>query len=171
MAPSVAVLHPTLPNDTLSRKGQIETPHPIATPVTSNTERRKPLTIDELIRQRATDEPNEFIVSYPSSGIEYVDYNFRQLDVFASRVAHKYKSIIPQRTASTEPETVVGLLGPSNFEYFISILALAKLGHAVLFLSTRISTAAYTSLLQATGANYILIDEPFREVIEQALCR
>lgn len=167
MAPSAAILNPSLPNDTFSWKGQVKTPQSIATPAIVNTERREPLTIDELIRQRAEDGPNEAIVSYPSSGIDYVDYTFRQLDVFASRAAQRYKAIIPQRVSSSQSETVVGLLGPSNFEYFISILALTKLGHTVLFLSTRISTAAYTSLLQATGARDILIDESFREVVGQ----
>jgi acyl-CoA synthetase (AMP-forming)/AMP-acid ligase II len=167
MAPSAAVLHPSSTSDTLSWKGQVRVSQLAITPTTLNTETRHPLTIDELIRQRAEEQPNVAIVSYPSSGIKYVDYTFRDLDVFASRVAKKYKSIIPQRAASMEPETVIGLLGPSNFEYFISILALTKLGHTVLFLSTRISTAAYTSLLQATGAQHILIDESFRGIVEQ----
>jgi hypothetical protein len=95
---------------------------------------------------------NLAIVFYPSSGIEYVDYTLRDLDVFASRVANKYKSIIPKRAASMEAEIVIGLLRPSNLEYFIRILALTKLGHTVLFLSMRISTIAYTWLLLATAA-------------------
>jgi len=120
-----------------------------------------------LIRERAAEGPNEPILSYPSSGIEYVDYTYRQLNTFASRVAQKYKTLIPQRLSSSDPETVVGLLGPSNFEYFITILALSKLGHTVLFLSTRISTAAYSSLFQTTGANHVLVDESFREIAAQ----
>jgi acyl-coenzyme A synthetase/AMP-(fatty) acid ligase len=70
---------------------------------------------------------------------------------------------MPQRLSSSDPEIVVGLLGPSNFEYFISILALAKLGHTVLFLSTRISIAAYISLLETTGAGHLLVDSSFQE--------
>lgn len=167
MAPSAAVLHHSFPKDTFSWNGQVKPPHSTSIPVVSDIERTDPLTIDELVRQRATDEPNQAIVSYPSSGIDYVHYTFRELDVFASRVAQRYKAIIPQRSSSSDAESVVGLLGPSNFEYFVSILALTKLGHTVLFLSTRISTAAYKSLLQATGARHILIDESFRETVEQ----
>jgi acyl-CoA synthetase (AMP-forming)/AMP-acid ligase II len=136
-------------------------------PAVSDDEVRDPLTIDELIRQRAKAEPNKPIVSYPSSGIDYVDYTYRQLDVFAARLAQRYKAMIPQRSSSSDAEIVVGLLGPSNFEYFVSILALTKLGHTVLFLSTRISKDAYASLLQATGARHILIDESFRQTVEQ----
>jgi len=126
-----------------------------------------PYTIDQLIRPFSQEVPDEPIVSYPSSGTEYVDYTFRQLDVFAFRLAQKYKFIIPQRTASSDPETVVGLLGLSSFEYFISILALTKLGHTVLFLSTRLSTVAYASLLQSTGAKHLLIDSSFRGIAEK----
>jgi acyl-CoA synthetase (AMP-forming)/AMP-acid ligase II len=165
MAPSAAVLNPS--NVPLSWKDQVQTPQFTTIPDVSAVERRKPFTIDELIRQRSDELPNEAIISYPSSGIEYVDYTFRQLDAFASRVARRYKGLIPQRVSSSDPETVVGLLGPSNFEYFLSILALTKLGHTVLFLSTRISNAAYTSLMEATGAQHILIDESFRDVVEQ----
>jgi acyl-coenzyme A synthetase/AMP-(fatty) acid ligase len=57
------------------------------------------------------------------------------------------------------------LLGPSGFEYFITALALTKLGHTVLFLSTRISIPAYVSLLQATGAQHIVVGGSFRETI------
>ena len=137
--------------------------------ITSETivEPTQPLTVDQLIRQRSKEEPSHAIVSYPSSGIEYVNYTYRQLDIFAARVAQKYAIVIPQRTSSLDPERVVGLLGLSNFDYLISILALTKLGHTVLFLSTRISVTAHTSLLQTTGANHILVDQGFRDTISQ----
>jgi len=128
---------------------------------------KEPLTIDELVRQRSQEIPREPIVSYPSSGIEYVDYTSRQIDIFAHRIAQQYKIAVPQRLSSSDPEIVVGLLGPSNFEYFISILALTKLGHTVLFLSTRISIAAYMSLLETTGAKHLLIDPAFRQTAAQ----
>lgn len=126
-----------------------------------------PLTIDSLIRQRASEGSKDPIFSYPSSGIDYVDYTMQQLDVFSFRVASKYKPSICQRTSSTMPESVVALLGPSNFEYFVSILALTKLGHTILFLSTRISNAAYISLLQTTGAKHLLIDKSFQGVASE----
>jgi acyl-CoA synthetase (AMP-forming)/AMP-acid ligase II len=163
--PSVLLEASSTPNDTFSWSNSHTRPQYISTsdPQTKQIEPRQPFTIDELIRLRAHEDPNDLILSYPSSGIEYVDYTFRQLDVFASRVAREYIAVIPQRRSSSDLEVVVGLLGPSTFEYFITILALAKLGHTVLFLSTRISTAAYISLFQATGAQHLLIDPSFRD--------
>ncbi|KAK0106352.1 hypothetical protein ONS96_003987 [Cadophora gregata f. sp. sojae] len=165
MAPSAT--SPLLPLSVLTNKNKA---HSLGTTVTNQANlaaQNIPRTIDELIRNRSENAAEEFILSYPSKGTEYVDYTYRQLDVFASRVAHLYGSLIPQRKCSSDPEVVVGLLGPSNLEYLISILALTKLGHTVLFLSTRLSTLAYSSLLQATLSTHILIHKSFRQVAEQ----
>lgn len=118
-------------------------------------------TVDALIRHRARTYPHATIVSYPSSGIDFVDYSMQQLDVFAYRVARHYQSFIPTRTSSNVKPTTVALLGPSNFDYAVTMLALTKLGHTVLFLSTRISQLAIESLIETTGATYLLADARF----------
>jgi acyl-CoA synthetase (AMP-forming)/AMP-acid ligase II len=125
-----------------------------------------PLTIDALVRQCSKEAPNLELVSYPSSGINYANYTARQLDIFAFRVAQKYAAFMPPRASSSQVASVIGLLGPSNFDYLITILALTKLGHTVLFLSTRISPAAYESLLKTTGTAHLLIDESFKNLAE-----
>ncbi|KAL1617192.1 putative NRPS-like protein biosynthetic cluster [Diplodia seriata] len=124
----------------------------------------EPRTVDELMRSRSRTDPDLPLISYPSSGIEYVDYTPRQLDIFAYRVAQVYKQLIPQRTSSHEKPAVVGLLGPSNLEYLITMLALTKLGHTVMFQSTRISQEAHASLLNATGSRHMVIDASFADV-------
>ncbi|KAF2177428.1 male sterility protein [Zopfia rhizophila CBS 207.26] len=118
-------------------------------------------TVDALIRHRARSNPYAPIVSYPSSGIEFVDYSMQQLDVFAYRAARHYQSWIPTRKSSAVKPTTVALLGPSNFDYLITMLALTKLGHTVLFLSTRISQLAIESLIETTGATYLLADSRY----------
>jgi len=50
----------------------------------------------------------------------------------------------------------VAILAPSNLDYVVSVLALSRLGHTVLFLSNRLATEAYVSLLQKTNCHYIL---------------
>ncbi|PVH97861.1 NRPS-like enzyme [Periconia macrospinosa] len=116
------------------------------------------LTVDSLVRQRAKASPHAIAVAYPRSGIDYVEYTLQQLDVFAYRVARYYQSWIPSRASSAEKPITVALFGPSNFDYLVSMLALAKLGHTVLFLSTRLSSAAIESLVEATGSTYLLAD-------------
>jgi acyl-CoA synthetase (AMP-forming)/AMP-acid ligase II len=103
-------------------------------------------------------------VSYPSSGINFVDYTMQQLDVFAWRAAKQYEKDLPVRTSSAEKPTVVALLGPSNFEYLITILALTKLGHSLLLLSTRIPQPAIESLVRATNASVLITESRFAEI-------
>ncbi|KAL7814926.1 acetyl-CoA synthetase-like protein [Trichoderma aethiopicum] len=116
-------------------------------------------TVDALVRHRAINYPGDHIVSYPRSGIDYVDYNLQQLDVFAWRAATHYAESIPVRQSSKEKPRVVALLGPSNFEYLITLLALTKLGHTVLLVSTRITVEAVESLVNATSATTIIVDK------------
>ncbi|KAM0489841.1 hypothetical protein ACHAP8_012159 [Fusarium lateritium] len=118
-------------------------------------------TIDALIRHRASLYPYDHVVSYPSSGTHYVDYTLQQLDVFAWRVAKHYETHLPIRQSSNEKPTVVAMLGPSNLEYLITMLALNKLGHTALLLSTRIPQIAVESLVNTTGATTILADGRF----------
>jgi acyl-CoA synthetase (AMP-forming)/AMP-acid ligase II len=92
----------------------------------------------------------------------------QQLDVFAYRVARHYQSFIPTRNSSAEKPTTVALTGPSNFDYLVTMLALTKLGHTVLFLSTRIPQAAVDSLIETTGAAYLLADLRYAQTASDA---
>jgi acyl-CoA synthetase (AMP-forming)/AMP-acid ligase II len=120
-------------------------------------------TVDELVRRRARSGPDQIIVGYPSLGTQYVEYSMQQLDVFAYRTAKYYQESIPTRQSSQEAPMVVAILGPSNFDYLVTILALTKLGHTVLFLSTRISRQAIESLLDVTRARFLLADHSYLE--------
>ncbi|MBE3041383.1 acyl--CoA ligase, partial [Candidatus Bathyarchaeota archaeon] len=125
-------------------------------------------TLDELVRKRARTHPHHVVVSYPSTGVEYVDYTMQQLDVFAHRVAKVYEAHVPPRTTSGEKPQVVAILGPSNLDYLVTILALTKLGHTVLFLSTRITQEAVDALLASTDASFLLRDARYSAVADAA---
>ncbi|KAH6680068.1 thermosensitive gluconokinase [Plectosphaerella plurivora] len=125
-------------------------------------------TVDELVRRRARADPDSIIVSYPSSGIDYVDYTMRQLDVFAYRAAKVYQQHIPSRKSSDEKPLTVAILGPSNFEYLVTMLALTKLGYTTLFLSTRISQEAVDNLINLTGAQYLITDARFVDTAKES---
>lgn len=121
-------------------------------------------TVDGLVRRRARLHPNSHAISYPSSGISYVDYTMQQLDVFAWRVAKHYEAHLTPRTSSAEKPAVVAMLGPSNLEYLITKMALSKLGHTILLLSTRIPQAAIENLMNVTDAKTLLIDAKFEQM-------
>ncbi|KAF2704788.1 male sterility protein [Pleomassaria siparia CBS 279.74] len=154
-----AAVHTQIPPNVLVQRSTLETQHP---PDDSPF-----LTVDAFVRHRARTNPHATIVSYPSSGIDFVDYSMQQLDVFAYRTARHYQSCIPTRDSSSTKPTTVALLGPSNLEYMVTMFALTKLGHTVLFLSTRISQLAIESLIKTTGATYLLADSKFLNTAEK----
>jgi acyl-CoA synthetase (AMP-forming)/AMP-acid ligase II len=145
------------------KKGVTETE---VLPVAINDE---PLTIDAFMRLRAIQNPTNPVLSYPSQGTDYVDYSMQQLDVFAFRAAQTYQRMIPSRRSSQEKPAVVALLGPSDLSYVITMLALTKLGHSILFLSTQISDQAYKSLLETTGSVHMIVHPRYQAMAEAIL--
>lgn len=122
-----------------------------------------PSTVDELIRLRASQEgKNAPIIAYPEQGTSYNDFTPYQLDRFVERAASFYASAIAQRRTSDDPVQVIGLLGPSDFSYLVAFLAISRLGHSVLLLSTRITDEAHESLLSTTNATALIYNEAFK---------
>lgn len=60
----------------------------------------------------------------------------------------------------------MGILGPSNLDYIVNLLALSRMGFSVLFLSTRLPTEAYISLLEKTECTRILAAPKLETVVE-----
>lgn len=125
-------------------------------------ESKVPSTINELISLRAQQKGNDQpIVAYPHEGTDYVDYSPKQLDQLVERAAVHYSSIVPQRVNSDDPVQVVGILGNSDLDYLVAFLAVSRLGHSALLLSTRITDEAYESLLSGTKATALLYQDIF----------
>lgn len=62
---------------------------------------------------------------------------------------------------------MVGLLGPSNLDYIIAILTLSRMGFTVMFLSTRLPTEAYISLLEKTECTRIVAAPKFTSLVSK----
>jgi thioester reductase-like protein len=105
----------------------------------------------------------------PVRDFDYVEYTFADLQSFSRRLARIYSKSLPLRTTSTEDARVVALLGPSTLDYVMTALALTRLGFTVLFLSTRLSTSAYRSLLEATGCRHMVVHPSFHKVASTLL--
>ncbi|KAL4899742.1 hypothetical protein BDW74DRAFT_188917 [Aspergillus multicolor] len=169
---STAVLRPVTPS---SNSSEAWTP-PVSSgsPATSVTdvEERAIYTIDDLVRSRAEgDRADEPIVAYPVKGTEYRYYTPRELNNLVEAASVHYARVIPRRQTSDDPVQVVGLLGPSDFEYLITLLAVSRLGHTVLLLSTRIAEDAYVSLIENTMASFLIAYPAFRSVARKVTKR
>ncbi|CAG8289918.1 unnamed protein product [Penicillium salamii] len=129
-------------------------------------------TIDGLLKARSNGSlADESIVAYPSTGTDYVYYTPRQLNTFVEAAAVILSNVIPQRRSSEDPVQVVGLLGPSDLEYMITLLAVSRLGHTVLLLSTRIAEDAYVSLVESTSASYLIVHKKFETMGQKIASR
>jgi acyl-CoA synthetase (AMP-forming)/AMP-acid ligase II len=126
-----------------------------------------PQTIEKLLYQRChQDGCDRPIVAYPASGTEYAYYTPLDLNALIEKAIAYYSKSIAPRSTSGEPTQVIGLLGLSNLEYMVSLMAISRMGHTVLFLSTRISEEAYISLLTGTKTTTIIIDSSFVPMAE-----
>ncbi|KAL5342841.1 hypothetical protein BJX70DRAFT_409789 [Aspergillus crustosus] len=165
---SPAVLRPatpvSVPSSEISRPANHDSP---ATSVT-DVEEGAIYRIDDLLRARVEgDKADESIVAYPSKGTEYTYYTPRELHHLVEAASVEYSRVIPQRRTSDDPVQVVGLLGPSDFEYLITLLAISRLGHTVLLLSTRIAEDAYVSLIESTKASFLIVYPALQNVAKK----
>ncbi|KAI1101066.1 L-aminoadipate-semialdehyde dehydrogenase [Jackrogersella minutella] len=112
--------------------------------------------INDLVVNRATTFPFKALLAYPGKDGKYVYYTAKELDSFADEAAKQYSGLgLVPKTGQGESE-VVAILGPSNLDYIITILALTRIGFGILFLSTRLSVDAYVSLLGKTKSHNII---------------
>ncbi|KAB2571366.1 Non-canonical non-ribosomal peptide synthetase FUB8 [Lasiodiplodia theobromae] len=125
--------------------------------------------INDLLLHKAETIPNTPLIAYPASehsSSDLAEYTAKDLDAFVDEAAKEYTrlGLLPKESRSTASE-VVALLGPSNLDYVITLLALSRMGFAVLFLSTRLPTEAYVSLLQKTSCTKIVASPRFASTI------
>lgn len=150
-------VHPPLPAD--------DAPHDGAQSGSNILEPSSCRTIDELLRSRAASGSSEPVVFYPTAHVNYIGYSLPQLDTFAFRAAEFYMPDIPARKSSSEEPKVVALLGVSNLDYIITLLALTKLGHTVMLLSPRLTKPTYQKLLKDTNASHVVFQPALQEKI------
>ncbi|CAM1507739.1 Fc.00g045870.m01.CDS01 [Cosmosporella sp. VM-42] len=123
--------------------------------------------INDFLIHQARTIPDVPLICYPatdSTGSEWAEYTAKDIDGFADEAAKDLSSqgLIPKAKRSTSSE-VVALLGPSNFDYVVSLFALSRMGFTVMFLSTRLHTEAFVSLLEKTECRSILIAPQFAD--------
>ncbi|KAK7222781.1 hypothetical protein V2G26_010784 [Clonostachys chloroleuca] len=125
--------------------------------------------INDFILHQARTIPDTPLLEYPGTELgaaDFVAYTARQLDEFADEAAKNLarQGLKPSSAKSTKAE-VVGLLGSSNLDYIIHILALSRMGFSVMFLSTRLPTEAFVSLLEKTESTQIVAAPKFLPTI------
>ncbi|OMP86671.1 L-aminoadipate-semialdehyde dehydrogenase large subunit [Diplodia seriata] len=118
-----------------------------------------PSTIDELIRAQAARADDPVLVAYPATDVDdFEQYTAKRLNSYADAAAAKYASLglAPADPTSAGDAPVVALLAPSSFDVIVTILAVSRLGWALLFLSPRLAAAAHARLLETCRCGIII---------------
>ncbi len=152
--------------------------HPLGTDYNARNNQRNSFTdlvlVDDLIRQLSKEEDEVPLVAYPASerGVtDYEHFTAKSIDNFitnaAARLMDQGLDSISSEDCGEDDSPIIGLLGPSNFDYVITMLALSRLGYAVLILSPRLAIAAYESLLEETECNLLVYASQMDSVVDE----
>ena len=140
------------------------------------------LTLDQVIRKRAKTHKEKSLISYPEHETDFVDYTGADLDritrhaarAFAQKIGQVFTEQAPiaqdevksQRHFSTPDKSVVALVGVSSFAYYVTFLALQRLGITTMFISPRLADQGYAHLLNATGCRIAIASGPSFSTLE-----
>ncbi|OJD31463.1 male sterility protein [Diplodia corticola] len=129
-----------------------------------------PSTIDELIRAQASRPDDPVLVAYPNTDVDdFEEYTAKRLDRYADAAAAKYRSLglEPADPKSASDAPVVALLAPSSFDVIITILAVSRLGWALLFLSPRLTPAAHARLLAMSNCSTMITAPEYQHTVPE----
>jgi acyl-CoA synthetase (AMP-forming)/AMP-acid ligase II len=136
--------------------------------------------LDDLIRERAVDEDQTPLLSYPKSKLGITDYEFftgkdlnRLVDGAAKALIKRgikpvvcmlLPLVIRTNVFKQGVETTAGIYGNSNIDYIVTIFGLGRLGYTTFILSPRLPASACVSLLRDANATILLHDPQYLSV-------
>ncbi|KAF2130442.1 acetyl-CoA synthetase-like protein [Dothidotthia symphoricarpi CBS 119687] len=127
------------------------------------------LTLDELIRRRASELRGSTIFGYPKEGLlDYEEHSAQAVDRYVDAAAAVLQKRGLKPVDSTlEKAPVVGILAHSSLHFIITLLGLSRLGYASLLLSTRLASPAILRLLELAECDTILTTSTFHPVLAE----
>ncbi|KAI1737362.1 hypothetical protein F4680DRAFT_451172 [Xylaria scruposa] len=127
------------------------------------------LTLDELIRSRASEMGDSPLIGYPNhSLLDFEEHSARSIDRYVDAAAEKLQQLgLPPVDPSLEKSPVVGILSQSGLHVVITIIALSRLGYTVFLISTRLASPALDRLIELTGCSTIITTPNFHATLAE----
>lgn len=128
------------------------------------------VTLDQVIRRRAETHADQVLISYPANESDFVNYTGADLERLTRLAATKYAEAFAQldeATRPTGPSSTVALVGVSSLEYYITFLALQRLGLTSMFISPRLADQGFTHLLKSTQCQVVVASGPSEADMER----
>ncbi|KAJ2979344.1 hypothetical protein NUW58_g7223 [Xylaria curta] len=140
-----------------------EGPQPLVDPS------RPILTLDELIRRRASEMGDSPLIGYPNhSLLDFEEHSARSVDRYVDAAVDKLQQLgLPPVDSSRERPPVVGILSQSGLHVVITIIALSRLGYTVFLISTRLASPALDRLIELTGCSTIITTPSFHATLAE----
>lgn len=126
-------------------------------------------TLDQVIRERAKTHKDKTLISYPALETDFVDYTGDDIDRMTRYAAGHYSEALAHLSLELDPpisaqqkiegctiwpnSLTVALVGISSLEYYITFLALQRLGITTMFISPRLAEQGHCHLLNKTGCS------------------
>lgn len=122
-------------------------------------------TLNEVIETRALTHPDWPLISYPKNETDLVDYTGAELDQLTRRVAvHAVLALrgLGQNHVERlyQGKLTVAIVGISSFEYYLTFIALQRLGITTVFISPRLADPGYIHLLKETRCHVAIASGP-----------
>lgn len=135
--------------------------------------------LDQLIKQRAQTHSQDPLLSYPSSdGKHFTDYTGTDVEFLTRAAASHYAAAVgfahytASSSSTTNDNDVVGevpriaLIGTSSIDYYITFLAVQRLGWTTILISPRLAMEGFAHLLTTTKCSAVIVAESSRNVLE-----
>lgn len=135
--------------------------------------------LDQLIKQRAQTHSQDPLLSYPScDGKHFTDYTGTDVEFLTRAAASHYAAAVgfshytASSSSTTNDNDVVGevpriaLIGTSSIDYYITFLAVQRLGWTTILISPRLAMEGFAHLLTTTKCSAVIVAESSRNVLE-----
>lgn len=129
-------------------------------------------TLNDVLETRARTHTDRPLISYPKNEKDLVDYTGAELDQLTRRVAVHAAQALGEKGLKHDDrldqrKLAVAIVGISSFEYYLTFLALQRLGITTVFISPRLADPGYIHLLKETGCNISIASGPSFTTLER----
>ncbi|KAK8247466.1 hypothetical protein HDK90DRAFT_43216 [Phyllosticta capitalensis] len=123
------------------------------------------VTMDQVINRRAKTHDQSPLLSYAGE-TDFAQYTGADIERLSRYAANAYMEILSD--VSKESAKTVAMVGISNMEYYITFLALQRVGITAMLISPRLPDQGFTHLLQKTGCRVAIASKGARNSLERA---
>lgn len=130
------------------------------------------ITLNDVLETRALTHPDRPLISYPKNETDLVDYTGADLNKLTRRVAVHAARVLDELGLNhgdrpDQTKLVVAIVGISSFEYYLTFLALQRLGITTVFISPRLADPGYIHLLKETNCDIAIASGPSLAILER----